>query len=81
MANLPNSESVISALGRAGYGARPEDVAEVMRHGFPAWVETPLDFPRSRLNFGAVRRVRCAHLSGLAACGRAENEWAIGKPN
>jgi uncharacterized protein (DUF1800 family) len=34
-------DAVISALGRAGYGARPEDIAPVAR-GFPAWVEEQL---------------------------------------
>ncbi|HEX9461636.1 MAG TPA: DUF1800 domain-containing protein [Alphaproteobacteria bacterium] len=32
----------MSALGRAAYGARPEDVADVMRRGWPAWVEEQL---------------------------------------
>ncbi len=35
-------EWVISALGRAGFGARPEDVAEVIRHGFRAWIDSQL---------------------------------------
>ena len=32
----------ISALGRAGYGARPDDVSAVLRRGWPAWVEAQL---------------------------------------
>jgi len=35
-------EAVISALGRAGYGAQPEDVVAVARLGFPAWVDAQL---------------------------------------
>jgi uncharacterized protein (DUF1800 family) len=35
-------EWVISALGRAGYGARPEDLSEVAGSGFPAWVAVQL---------------------------------------
>jgi len=38
----PRPEWVISALGRAGYGARPEDVPEVIQRGFPSWVEAQL---------------------------------------
>lgn len=33
---------VVAALGRAGYGARPDDVAEVMQRGWPAWVNDQL---------------------------------------
>jgi uncharacterized protein (DUF1800 family) len=35
-------EWVISALGRAGYGARPEDVSDIMGSGFPGWVAVQL---------------------------------------
>src|SRR5215469_7379309 len=35
-------ETIISALGRAGYGAQPEDVVAVGRLGFPAWVDAQL---------------------------------------
>src|ERR1700722_8102090 len=38
----PRPEWVISALGRAGYGARPEDLSEVIGRGFPDWVTTQL---------------------------------------
>src|SRR5579872_6376160 len=34
-------DAVISALGRAGYGARPEEIGPVAR-GFPTWVEDQL---------------------------------------
>jgi uncharacterized protein (DUF1800 family) len=37
-----SAPEVISALGRAGYGARPEDVPAVIAGGFPAWVEDQL---------------------------------------
>jgi len=38
----PSSEWIVSALGRAGYGARPEDMDELGRRGFAAWVEEQL---------------------------------------
>src|SRR5215469_10811182 len=38
----PRPDWVISALGRAGYGPRPEDVAAVIQQGFSAWVEMQL---------------------------------------
>ncbi len=41
-ASRPTAAWMISALGRAGFGARPQDVAEVGERGFPAWVETQL---------------------------------------
>jgi len=34
-------DQVISVLGRAGYGARPEEIGPVAR-GFPAWLEEQL---------------------------------------
>jgi uncharacterized protein (DUF1800 family) len=37
-----SNEWIISALGRAGFGARPDDLADIMRIGFPAWVEDQL---------------------------------------
>jgi len=42
MPDQPRPEWVISALGRASFGARPDDVADVMQRGFPAWVDTQL---------------------------------------
>jgi hypothetical protein len=37
-----SAPDAISALGRAGYGARPDDVVTVIARGFPAWVEEQL---------------------------------------
>lgn len=38
----PSLGWIVSALGRAGFGAGAEDVAIVGEHGFPAWVEAQL---------------------------------------
>jgi uncharacterized protein (DUF1800 family) len=48
-----------SALGRAGYGASPADVAWVRQNGFPAWVEAQL-VPREQDD--AACRERLARL-------------------
>src|SRR5258708_38876732 len=37
------SETIISALGRAGYGARAGDIDDVARRGFAAWVDEQLN--------------------------------------
>jgi uncharacterized protein (DUF1800 family) len=38
----PTPSWAVAALGRAGYGARADDVALVMQRGWPAWVEAQL---------------------------------------
>lgn len=47
----------VSALGRAGYGARPDDVAEVVRRGWPAWVNAQLA-PREADDRGVHERLQ-----------------------
>jgi uncharacterized protein (DUF1800 family) len=47
---------IVSALGRAGYGARPSDIDDVARRGFPAWVEEQLA-PREDQDSGVHQRL------------------------
>jgi uncharacterized protein (DUF1800 family) len=48
-----SSAELISALGRAGFGARPDDVAMVATKGFPAWLEEQL-VPREQDDHAAL---------------------------
>jgi uncharacterized protein (DUF1800 family) len=52
----PSPDWLLSALGRAGYGARPEDLDDVAHRGFPAWVEEQLH-PRDDQDEAARQRL------------------------
>ena len=51
-----SAPEVISALGRAGFGAAADDIAMVTARGFPAWVEEQLA-PREEDDHAALDRL------------------------
>src|SRR5215472_3299292 len=49
------------ALGRAGYGARPGEAAEMARRGFAAWLEEQLA-PRNEADTVLAEKLRATRL-------------------